>query len=421
MYRPKTSIFRQKFIFILLIALILLQAAIFSAAIFSRQDYLVAFALANNSDTGIIDAKNTFALNVEIKGETIPFEAIFNESAAKTTKCFGYLNTYKAALKFTDPDGAADFIFLNLTAFANALKQKYAVEYIPTSYSFNSGKISYHQGRDGLNFSKSDFYEAVCKAIDLKLDKVKVELVEKKAEELSSFKNSHIIRGRFSTAFYSSSNERAHNISLAAKKIDGYVLNPGETFSFNEVVGKRTRENGFKDAKVILNGEFTDGVGGGTCQVSTTLYNCALLSDMQIITVNQHSLPVSYVAPSFDAMVSDSADLKFKNTSQAPVTVHSFIKDRNLYFYMIGVKGRDIKLVSETLSVIPYKTQIITTDEVTEKTVKRQGKNGLISQGYIEVFEDGTIKKVKIRKNTYKALDEIILTPKQDLLIDYLP
>ena len=401
--------------------LTLFQAAIFSAAIFSRQDYLVAFALANNSDNGIIDAKNTFALNVEIKGETIPFEAIFNESAAKTTKRFGYLNTYKAALKFTDPDGAADFMFLNLTAFANALKQKYAVEYIPTSYSFNSGKISYHQGRDGLNFSKSDFYESVCKAIDAGSDMVKIDIVEKRAEDILSFKKSHCVKGKFSTAFYTSSNERAHNISLAAKKIDGYVILPGETFSFNEVVGKRTSKNGFKDAKVILNGEFTDGVGGGTCQVSTTLYNCALLSDMRIAEVNQHSLPVSYVAPSFDAMVSDTADLKFTNTSDFPVTVHSYIADKNLYFYMIGVKGRDIKLVSETLDVIPYKTQIVTSDEVTENTVKRQGKNGLISQGYIEVFEGGKAKKIKIRKNTYKALDEIILTPKQDLLIDYLP
>lgn len=421
MKKPKTFLFRQNLIFVLIMLLTLFQAAIFSAASFSRQDYLVAFALANNSDNGIIDAKNTFALNVEIKGETIPFEAIFNESAAKTTKRFGYLNTYKAALKFADCDKAADFIFLNLTAFANALKQKYAVEYIPTSYSFNSGKISYHQGRDGFNFSKCDFYESVCKAIDAGLDMVKIDIVEKRAEDILSFKKSHCVKGKFSTAFYTSSNDRAHNITLAAKKIDGYVILPGETFSFNEVVGKRTSKNGFKDAKVILNGEFTDGVGGGTCQVSTTLYNCALLSDMRIAEVNQHSLPVTYVAPSFDAMVSDTADLKFTNTSDFPVTVHSYIADKNLYFYMIGVKGRDIKLVSETLDVIPYKTQIITSDEVTEKTVKRHGKNGLISQGYIEVSEGGKAKKIKIRKNTYKALDEIILTPKQDLLIDYLP
>lgn len=421
MKKPKTSLFRQNLIFVLIMLLTLFQAAIFSAAIFSRQDYLVAFALANNSDNGIIDAKNTFALNVEIKGETIPFEAIFNESAAKTTKRFGYLNTYKAALKFTDPDGAADFMFLNLTAFADELKKSYCLEYIPTSYTFKYGNISYIKGRDGFNFSKCDFYESVCKAIDAGSDIVKIELVEKRAEDILSFKKSHCVKGKFSTTFYTSSNERAHNISLAAKKIDGYVILPGETFSFNEVVGKRTSKNGFKDAKVILNGEFTDGVGGGTCQVSTTLYNCALLSDMRIAEVNQHSLPVSYVAPSFDAMVSDTADLKFTNASDFPVTVHSYIADKNLYFYMIGVKGRDIKLVSETLDVIPYKTQIVTSDEVTEKTVKRQGKNGLISQGYIEVFEGGKAKKIKIRKNTYKALDEIILTPKQDLLIDYLP
>ena len=420
MKKPKTFLFRQNLIFVLVMLLTLFQAAIFSVTFFS--DGLLAVALACETTGGIEKVgKNTYSLTVEIKGDKIPLEVAVNDSARDTAKRYEYANTFRAALKFTDPDGAADFMFLNLTAFADELKKSYCLEYIPTSYTFKYGNISYIKGRDGFNFSKCDFYESVCKAIDAGSDIVKIELVEKIAEDILSFKKSHCVKGKFSTAFYTSSAERAHNISLAAKKIDGYVILPGETFSFNEVVGKRTRENGFKDAKVILNGEFTDGVGGGTCQVSTTLYNCALLSDMQIITVNQHSLPVSYVAPSFDAMVSDTADLKFKNTSQAPVTVHSFIKDRNLYFYMIGVKGRDIKLVSETLDVIPYKTQIVTSDEVTENTVKRQGKNGLISQGYIEVFEDGTVKKVKIRKNTYKALDEIILTPKQDLLIDYLP
>lgn len=420
MKKPKTFLFRQNLIFVLIMLLTLFQAAIFSASVFS--DGLLAVALACETTDGIEKVgKNTYSLTVEIKGDKIPLEVAVNDSARDTAKRYGYANTFRAALKFTDPDGAADFMFLNLTAFADELKKSYCLEYIPTSYTFKYGNISYIKGRDGFNFSKCDFYESVCKAIDAGADMVKIVIVEKKAEDILSFKKSHCVKGKFSTAFYTSSAERAHNISLAAKKIDGYVLNPGETFSFNEVVGKRTRENGFKDAKVILNGEFTDGVGGGTCQVSTTLYNCALLSDMQIITVNQHSLPVSYVAPSFDAMVSDSADLKFTNTSDFPVTVHSFIKDRNLYFYMIGVKGRDIKLVSETLDVIPYKTQIVTSDEVTENTVKRQGKNGLISQGYIEVSEGGKAKKIKIRKNTYKALDEIILTPKQDLLIDYLP
>ena len=420
MKKPKTFLFRQNLIFVLIMLLTLFQATIFSASVFS--DGLLAVALACETTGGIEKVgKNTYSLTVEIKGDKIPLEVAVNDSARDTAKRYGYANTFRAALKFTDPDGAADFMFLNLTAFADELKKSYCLEYIPTSYTFKYGNISYIKGRDGFNFSKCDFYESVCKAIDAGSDMVKIDIVEKKAEDILSFKKSHCVKGKFSTAFYTSSNERAHNISLAAKKIDGYVILPGETFSFNEVVGKRTRENGFKDAKVILNGEFTDGVGGGTCQVSTTLYNCALLSDMQIITVNQHSLPVSYVAPSFDAMVSDTADLKFTNTSDFPVTVHSYIADKNLYFYMIGVKGRDIKLVSETLDVIPYKTQIVTSDEVTEKTVKRQGKNGLISQGYIEVFEGGKAKKIKIRKNTYKALDEIILTPKQDLLIDYLP
>lgn len=103
----------------------------------------------------------------------------------------------------------------------------------------------------------------------------------------------------FSTYYGDSKQNRKDNIALAARKIDGLVLYPEDEFSFNDLVGRRTVENGFKTAYVIQNGDFVEGVGGGVCQVSSTLYNCALLANLAITCVRAHSLPVSYVAPSF--------------------------------------------------------------------------------------------------------------------------
>lgn len=95
-----------------------------------------------------------------------------------------------------------------------------------------------------------------------------------------------------------------HNIALAAEKINGCILADGEEFSFNGRVGARTESNGFLSAPIILEGDFVEGVGGGVCQASTTVYNAALLAGMEITEQHPHSLRVGYVEPSFDAMVS---------------------------------------------------------------------------------------------------------------------
>lgn len=96
----------------------------------------------------------------------------------------------------------------------------------------------------------------------------------------------------------------------------------GEEFSFNAAVGERTEERGYSTAKVIENGKFVEGVGGGVCQVSSTVYNCALLSGLTVTERHRHSLAVSYVEPSFDAMVSYSyADLRFYNDTGKSVFI----------------------------------------------------------------------------------------------------
>ena len=119
----------------------------------------------------------------------------------------------------------------------------------------------------------------------------------------------------FTTYFSAENAPRAHNIALAAEKLNGTVLEAGEILSFNKRVGPRTAKNGFLEAPIIKAGEYVPGLGGGVCQASTTLYNAALLAGLEIKEYHPHSLASGYIEPSFDAMVSGaSCDLKIKNT-----------------------------------------------------------------------------------------------------------
>ena len=126
----------------------------------------------------------------------------------------------------------------------------------------------------------------------------------------------------YTTYFDGQNMPRVSNIKLACAKISGCVLPPGGTFSFNGRVGARTAENGFRRAKIIEGGRFVYGLGGGVCQVSTTLYNAALLAGLEVTEFHPHSLAVGYAEPSRDAMVSGTySDLRFKNVTGSPVYI----------------------------------------------------------------------------------------------------
>jgi vancomycin resistance protein YoaR len=132
--------------------------------------------------------------------------------------------------------------------------------------------------------------------------------------------------GSYHTTLLNRDRERMENIRLAIKKINGYKLKPGEIFSFNKIVGKRDAANGFKVAAVIINGDYGEDMGGGVCQVSSTIFNAADRAGMQIIERHSHSRAVRYVPAGRDAAVSyDYLDLKFKNNRNYSVEIKATI------------------------------------------------------------------------------------------------
>ena len=190
----------------------------------------------------------------------------------------------------------------------------------------------------------------------------------------------------FTTCFDGGNVGRAANIRLAAKKINGTVLSPGEVFSFNNTVGARTAENGFKQAKIIQNGKYITGYGGGVCQVSTTLYNAAALCGLQICEYHPHTLKVSYVPPSRDAMVSGSYfDLKFKNTRLTPVYIRTNCTFNSVTCTIYGQPdGYDYSFDSTVIGTIPK-----------PEAVEIVGEEGIISHGWEGIKSIGRVIKSK--------------------------
>ncbi len=139
----------------------------------------------------------------------------------------------------------------------------------------------------------------------------------------------------YSTRFDSTLVNRTENIRLAAKALDGKVLAPGERFSFNESVGRRTAEAGYREALIIDGNKFTLGLGGGVCQVSSNLYNAVILAHLEILERHRHSLLVDYVPPGQDATVSfPSLDFSFRNSTDAYLLIRSLVKGNILTFQL---------------------------------------------------------------------------------------
>ena len=156
-----------------------------------------------------------------------------------------------------------------------------------------------------------------------------------------------VLLGAYNTDYGGSPSNRKHNVGLAASKINGTLLGPGEVFSYNGCVGPRDADLGWRMAHQYQDGLVVDGVGGGVCQVSTTLYNAVLQADLKVVTRSNHSMPVRYVNAGRDATVAyDSTDFKFQNSTDGPIFVGAKADGDTLVFRIYGTKPPERKVLS---------------------------------------------------------------------------
>lgn len=219
----------------------------------------------------------------------------------------------------------------------------------------------------------------------------------------------------FTTNYDASNVNRNNNLVLASEKLNETIVNPGETFSYNQTIGERTIAAGFKEANAYAGGKVVLDVGGGICQLSSTLYNSVLLANLEVVERHNHTFQSSYVSAGRDATVSwGSLDFKFKNNRNYPVKIVSKTGDGVVTVDIYGIKedtDETVLVESKVTSIIERKTEYKTDKTLTKgaEIVEREGEDGCTSETYKTTLKNGVVtSKTLISKDTYSALSKII-------------
>ncbi len=281
------------------------------------------------------------------------------------------------------------------------------------TFELKDGEINYIDEQIGVHFEKSAVEEALNSAnsgvitlpVSVTEPEVTVNTLKAKMfrDQLATYSSRYneAVRGR------------SHNVKLASSYINGTIMLPGDVFSYNDVVGPRTIARGFKEANVYVGSEVETGIGGGICQVSSTLFNTVVMSGLDIVTRTSHSLPVSYVPAGRDATVSyGSIDFKFSNPYDMPVKIVSSASGGINTVTIYGTNenpSRKICFETELIRTIPYtvkQTEDATLPEGTVK-VETKGANGSAYNTYKVITENGTVvSRALLTKSTYNATQQ---------------
>ena len=219
----------------------------------------------------------------------------------------------------------------------------------------------------------------------------------------------------YTTRFDPAQIARSENVRIAAKALDMAIIKPGDTLSFNQIVGERTVEGGYKDAYIIVNGEFVPGLAGGICQVSSTLYNTGLLANLAVTQRSNHDLAISYVPLGQDATVAfPDLDLKFNNNSGGYLLVRTRTNYNSITIELYGkVKpGQEVFIENTIMSTIPAFEQRLVDETMAHGTsvLKQQGQPGYIVKSARIVKVNGLIvSNEPLKQSKYVALPKIFM------------
>lgn len=238
-------------------------------------------------------------------------------------------------------------------------------------------------------------------------------------------------RATFSTNYSSSVDGRKFNVQLALSAFNGFKIEPKQVVSFNDVIDQKIDDDEFRTAKIILNGEFVNGKGGGICQASTTLYNALLLAGINVLEVHPHSLPVSYVPLAFDAMVNrGTSDMVFENNLTKPIYIKTWGDETDAYVEIWGEpfeEGKSIRTRADYVGTLPHlgdkiipDTEGKYADKITFKGEYYRVKmpqEGYESKAVLEYLENGVVVDEKqIRHEYYSPQYGIIYEGTEELI-----
>ncbi len=309
----------------------------------------------------------------------------------------------------------------DLQAISNILTEKcskYDVEAVDAHLIRENGQFRVEEGQTGYVLDVETSIDAVNDRLTgdwdyqpctIQLD-IETDQPKGSAEELSAVKD---VLGTFTTSFTSSNTARSANVVNGCRLVDGVTLYPGEEFSTYEAVSPFSEKNGYYMAGSYVNGKVVDSLGGGICQVSTTLYNAVLNAELEVTERHNHSMIVSYVDPSADAAIAESSgkDFRFRNNTEYPIYIEGYTENKHITFNIYGVEtraaGHEVRYESEVLEVINPTTDAIYADasQPIGYIVPESAHIGYKARLWKVVYENGKeTSRTQINSSNYKMV-----------------
>jgi vancomycin resistance protein YoaR len=375
--------------------------------------------LENKTITFVIDSHKVDFKALELGMEWKNADVV--EEAVNLGKTGNIIQRYKA-LKDLERENKEYSLEIDFdeAAIKDAINNKcleFNVEPVDASIKRENDKFVVTDGQTGVGVNVSESVKVVKDSLaewnkeDTSIE-LSVEIVKPKASK-EDFDKVNDLLATFTTSYTTSSAARAANVDNGARLVNGTVLLLGETFSTYETISPFSVENGYHLAGSYLQGQVVDSLGGGICQVSTTLYNAVLRAELEVAERHNHSMIVGYVDPSADAAIAESAgkDFKFVNTTDAPIYIEGITSGKKITFNIYGHETRPANRKVE------YKSVVLTTTEPTgikyvldgallfgQQKQTQSAHTGYTAKLYKHVYVDGKETEVtEVNYSSYKA------------------
>lgn len=322
---------------------------------------------------------------------------------------------------------AVRYVYFGIEDTLKKIEKDINREPVDSKVSFRpdqSPMFSFSAEKDGFLVERAKLFEILFEKLSKNNSAtVSVPVTVLKSECTRAFWQQNICeRASFSTNYSASSADRKHNVALALKAYNGLTVQAGQKVSFNKLVGARTEARGYRPAKIISGGVYEEGVGGGVCQSSTTLYNAFLIAGLRVTKRSPHSLTSSYVSPGFDAMVNiGSADLEFENNTELPIFIKTTANSSGVTVKIFGApKEYKIirrKVIAETVEPPPHKIILDYEGKYSDKVFfsdewyqEHPSKPGMTVEAYLDYYVDGRlVKSEKLHTDRYKSAQGVFV------------
>lgn len=373
----------------------------------------------NFNDKKYIFCKNDIGINYDVE-EVV--EKAYNIGRDKGIIANMKIRSSLAMGKKVILDYSITYDEKKLDKYLKELNKKIYIKPTSATIRIINGKIVITKEKNGYKLNKDELKNTIIRKIkDMdNEDEIIPTLSVKPFYSYKELSKIDTVLGSFETYFNANNYNRSNNIKLAANATSNILLDKGEIFSFNSCIQESHINKYLKEAPVIVNGKPEKGIGGGMCQVSSTIYNAALYSDMKIINVRNHSIPSPYIEMGRDATVSGGTiDLKFSNKFDSPIFIYNRIVGNKIVCTIYGNKkdNKDIEVITETTDILHNRIIRKNSEkyDLGVKTIEQEGRNGYKVQTY-RVYKSTLGNETEyIGQSYYPPQDKIIIYGTREL------